>query len=52
MDSGYRAAAAVAESFNSGGSALERYRENTADILGHMEICMQKLHFLSVAPPA
>jgi len=52
MDSGYRVAEAVAEALNSGGSALDLYRENTADILGHMDICMQKLHFLSVAPPA
>lgn len=52
MDSGYRAAGAVAEALNNGGSVLDIYRANTADILGHMNICMQKLHFLSAAPPA
>ena len=52
MDSGHRAAEAVSEALNSSSSsALDLYRANTADILGHMDICMQKLHFLSVAPP-
>ena len=52
MDSGYRAAAAVCEALRGEGSALERYSANTADITGHMNVCMQKLHFLSAAPPA
>jgi len=52
MDSGCRVAEAVIEALNSGGSACDCYRENTGDILRHMDICMQKLRFLSVAPPA
>lgn len=50
MDSGYRAAAAVAEALEDG-SALDRYAKNTADILAHMETCMQQLHFLCAGPP-
>lgn len=52
MDSGYRAALCAADALRGRGSALERYRQKTADITAHMEACMQKLHFLCAAPPA
>lgn len=52
MDSGHRAAMAVAEALQSGGSAVERYGAATVDIVAHMGLCMQKLHFLCVGPPA
>ena len=52
MDSGYRAAQSVVETLRDGGSAIERYSANVADILGHMDVCMQKLRFLCAEPPA
>lgn len=52
MDSGHRAAMAVAGALHDGGSALERYQADSADILAHMQTCMQKLHFLCAGLPA
>jgi len=52
IDSGYRAAETVCESLKTGSSAFDLYRDKTTDILKHMDLCMQKIHFLSVAPPA
>jgi len=51
MDSGRRAAGAVAEALQ-GGGALGLYRNATADMLAHMDVCIQKLRFLCAGPPA
>ena len=48
IDSGYRAGQALAQAIKQGGDALEFYRQNTADILQHIQLCRQKAHFLSV----
>ncbi len=47
LDSGYRAGRAIAEAIRSGGDALELYRGSAADMLQHMELCFQNMHFLA-----
>jgi flavin-dependent dehydrogenase len=48
IDSGYRAGAALAQTIKHGGDALELYQQNTADLIDHMQLCMQNAHFLVV----
>jgi flavin-dependent dehydrogenase len=48
IDSGYRAGQALAQAIKQGGDALEFYRQNTVDILQHIQFCRQKAHFLAV----
>jgi flavin-dependent dehydrogenase len=52
MDTGYRAAVAVVGALGDGGSALDRYQAGSADIVAHMQTCMQQLHFLCASPSA
>lgn len=46
LDSGYRAGKAVAAAVKEGLDALTLYRENCADILDHMRLCMENSHFI------
>ena len=50
LDSGHRCGKAVAQALAENSNAAERYREATADILEHMNRCMENLHFLTVQP--
>ncbi len=50
MDSGYRAGKAVAKAIKEGLSAFDFYRESVADLLGHVNLCQEKMNLLAVAP--
>jgi len=47
IDSGYRAGTAIARAVKEGGDAAQRYRGTSADILSHMDACMQQMHFMT-----
>ena len=48
IDSGYRAGKAVAEAIREGTNAADVYRERTIDLLNHVNLCLEKMHFLAV----
>jgi len=50
IDSGYRAGMAVARAIRENGDAPALYRQGTADMLKHMDICLKQIHFLTVGP--
>lgn len=45
IDGGYRCGAAVARALREGGDVLPLYQDSTGDILAHMQVCMENLHF-------
>lgn len=47
IDSGYRAGKAVARAIKENKDAGELYRDSVKDILAHMTVCMEKIHFLT-----
>ena len=47
MDSGYRCGAAIARALREGGDALEYYRESLDDILRHVKLCSEQMHFFA-----
>ena len=47
IDSGYRAGKAVAQAIKENKKAEEIYPGMLKDILDHMNICMEKIHFLT-----
>ncbi len=47
IDSGYRAGKAIARALKEGVDALAIYREQSADILGHVKKCVENIHFLA-----
>ena len=50
IDSGYRAGKAVSKAIKEDGSAAAIYREETNDILDHINVCLEKMHFFTNAP--
>ncbi len=48
IDSGYRCGSAIARAIKTSGDALAIYSEATADIRHHMQLCSEKVHFLTV----
>ncbi len=46
IDSGYRTGLAIAQAIKSGGSALDIYKNNTTDMMAHMDLCLKNMHFL------
>ena len=46
LDSGYRAGKAVAQALKEGKDAAEIYRNETADILNHVNLCAGKMRFM------
>lgn len=46
LDSGYRAGVAIAEALRGRRDALALYRDSTADMLRHMELCFSQMHFM------
>ena len=50
IDSGYRAGQAVARALHEGSSAIDIYKEQTMDLLNHVNLCVEKMHFLAVEP--
>ncbi len=47
IDSGYRAGKAVLKAIKEGANAIEIYREQTVDLLNHIDLCREKMHFLA-----
>jgi len=47
IDSVYRAGKAVARAIKENKDAGELYRDSVKDILAHMNVCMEKIHFLT-----
>jgi menaquinone-9 beta-reductase len=45
MDSGYRCGAAIARALRDGGDALNYYRESMDDVVRHVQICSEQMHF-------
>jgi flavin-dependent dehydrogenase len=50
IDSGYRAGQAIAQAIKGGGDALDIYRDNTADMMRHMDLCLKNMRFLVGQP--
>jgi len=50
IDSGYRAGKAVARAMEEGVSAVEVYKEQTVDILNHVNLCLDQMHFFAAEP--
>ena len=48
IDSGFRAGKAVARAIKENKDVSEIYAEMTTDILDHMKVCMENIHFLTV----
>ncbi|QTA86972.1 NAD(P)/FAD-dependent oxidoreductase [Desulfonema magnum] len=46
IDSGYRAGRAIAGGIKNGSDPVASYTENVADIVTHMQLCMENLHFV------
>lgn len=49
IDSGYRAGRAVARKIKEGGDVLEIYEKGIEDILKHIQLCVEKVHFFCIA---
>jgi len=47
IDSGYRCGAAIARALREGGDALAYYRDSAEDMLRHVQICADQMHFLA-----
>jgi flavin-dependent dehydrogenase len=47
MDSGYRCGAAIARALREEGDALHYYRESLDDILRHVQLCSEQMHFFA-----
>ncbi len=47
LDSGYQAGLAIAQGINKGEDVLELYRKNTTEIVNHVNLCAQKIHFFA-----
>ena len=50
IDSGYRAGKAVSRAIKEGVSAVDIFREQTVDILNHVNLCLDKMHFFAAEP--
>ena len=46
LDSGFRAGKAVAKAIKQGSNAIDLYRDQTGDLLNHVNLCLDKMHFL------
>lgn len=49
IDSGYRAGKAVAKAIKEDRNAIDIYKEQTFDILDHVNLCLEKMHFFATA---
>ena len=49
IDSGYRAGKAVAKAIKEGSNAIDIYREQTVDLMNHVNLCLEKMHFFAVS---
>ena len=47
IDSGYRAGKAVAQAIKENKTAVDIYGDMVKEILNHMNVCMEKIHFLT-----
>ena len=45
LDSGYHAGKTIAQGIKKGGNVLEIYKKNTEEIVRHVKLCSQRLHF-------
>jgi len=50
MDSGYRAGKAVSRAIKEGSSAVDIYKEQTLDLLKHVQVCQENMTFIAVPP--
>jgi len=48
LDSGYRAGKVVAQGIKKGVDVMETYQKETQGILNHMQVCLERTHFLAV----
>ncbi len=48
MDSGYRAGKAVAKAIKEDKNAVDIYGGQTAGLLNHVNLCLEKMHFLAI----
>jgi len=49
MDSGYCAGKAVAKAIKENTNAIDIYVEQTVDLLNHVNLCLEKMHFLAIS---
>ena len=47
LDSGYQAGLAIAQGIKEGEDVLELYRKKTEEIVDHVKLCSQKIHFFA-----
>jgi flavin-dependent dehydrogenase len=47
LDSGYQAGLAIAQGIKKGVDVLDLYREKTEEIINHVKLCVQKIHFFA-----
>ncbi len=50
IDSGYRAGKAVSRAIKEGSNAMNIYKEQTLDLLRHVQVCQENMTFISVTP--
>ena len=50
IDSGFRTGNAFAHAIKEDLSAIDIYRDNTTDILAHINMCREKTHFFTAEP--
>ncbi|MBW1829506.1 MAG: hypothetical protein JRI74_08810, partial [Deltaproteobacteria bacterium] len=50
IDSGYRAGKSTAKAIKENTKAIEIYGGQTVDLLKHVGLCMEKMHFIAAAP--
>ena len=46
LDSGWRAGKAIARAIDTGKEAVDLYKQHMSDILDHMRMCLEKMHFV------
>ncbi len=50
IDSGYRAGKSAAKAIKENTNAIEIYGGQTVDLLNHVGLCVEKMHFIAAAP--
>ncbi len=48
MNSGYRAGKAVAKAIKESTNAIDIYGKETVGLLNHVNLCLEKMHFLAI----
>ena len=50
IDSGYRAGKSAAKAIKENTNAIEIYGGQTVDLLNHVGLCVEEMHFIAAAP--